>query len=435
MELIPYSVEEERPVERTSGIGKTLSFTALTLCASTFKAARLKLGGLLLHPADIFLMIPFTAAAPNRVRLIPLPILLSMLAFTAVFVTSTMGAPKGLPFAAKVVASLVTVIAGAVAVQNEKDVRSTSFSMLLAACIIGIRGFVEPEGGGLAGLNPMEGVANKNAFSLYALPGLLLSTHFLLEPTTRKRTRLLMLGPIVLVIVCIFSTANRSGWLCVLLIFLFHAYRVIRSFRRFLLFAFLACGAYEGVNLSNRELVEYKIEQTREGYASDRLRIELLMASFRVGLSHPVIGVSPQRVPYEVAKRSPVSEELTDTHNVFALLFGGGGFLQILTLVSMAFMLWKRPRDWRWGDGRTPRGDAHYLLRAMIVLWAIRGFFTAEILYSPSFSLGVGLCIGLCILRNVWGTAEDEAEEEAEEEVEDDSEAVAEQPAMTEQSA
>jgi O-antigen ligase len=413
MEPEAYIVEEES--EKTTGIGKTLSFAALTLAASTFKSLRFKLGGLLLHPADIFLMIPFTAAAPNRLRLLPLPILLALLSFTAVFVTSTMGAPKGLPYAAKVIASLVTVIAGAVAVQNDKDVRSVSFSMLIAACVIGLRGFVEPVGSGLAGLNPMEGVANKNAFSLYALPGLLLATHFVLDPTTPRKTRLFLIGPIVLVIVSVFATANRSGWLGVLLVFLFFAYRVIRSFRKFLLLAMLVSGAYVAVSLSNREMIEYKIQQTQEGYSSDHLRLELFVAAVKIGLEHPLIGVSPQRVPYEIARHSPVSQELFDTHNVFGLLAGGGGSLQILTLLFLAFALWKRPVGWGRGLSRTPAGDAHFLLRAMVALWAVRGFFTAEILYSPSFSLGVGVCIGFCILREVWGSAEvAEGEEEAE---------------------
>jgi hypothetical protein len=37
-------------------------------------------------------------------------------------------------------------------------------------------------------------------------------------------------------------------------------------------------------------------------------------------------------------------------------------------------------------------------MRMLIVLWAVRGVFTNDILYNPSFNIAIGLCIGLCIL-------------------------------------
>jgi hypothetical protein len=33
----------------------------------------------------------------------------------------------------------------------------------------------------------------------------------------------------------------------------------------------------------------------------------------------------------------------------------------------------------------------------MIVLWAVRGLFTREVLYNPACSIGLGLCLGLFI--------------------------------------
>jgi hypothetical protein len=34
----------------------------------------------------------------------------------------------------------------------------------------------------------------------------------------------------------------------------------------------------------------------------------------------------------------------------------------------------------------------------LIVLWAVRGVFTNDILYNPSCNIAIGLCIGLCLL-------------------------------------
>jgi hypothetical protein len=43
--------------------------------------------------------------------------------------------------------------------------------------------------------------------------------------------------------------------------------------------------------------------------------------------------------------------------------------------------------------------DARNLLRLMLMLWALRGLFTREILYNPGFCMGIGLAIGLCIVE------------------------------------
>jgi hypothetical protein len=33
-----------------------------------------------------------------------------------------------------------------------------------------------------------------------------------------------------------------------------------------------------------------------------------------------------------------------------------------------------------------------------VFLWLVRGMFTREILYNPSFNIALGLAIGLCII-------------------------------------
>jgi len=48
-----------------------------------------------------------------------------------------------------------------------------------------------------------------------------------------------------------------------------------------------------------------------------------------------------------------------------------------------------------------PLRDARRLMRMMVILWVVRGMFTREILYNPSFNIALGLTIGLCMLAQV----------------------------------
>ena len=53
----------------------------------------------------------------------------------------------------------------------------------------------------------------------------------------------------------------------------------------------------------------------------------------------------------------------------------------------------------------TPLGEQDFraacaLLRMMIALWFVRGQFTHEIIYSPTFGIGIGLALGYCLQAN-----------------------------------
>ena len=39
--------------------------------------------------------------------------------------------------------------------------------------------------------------------------------------------------------------------------------------------------------------------------------------------------------------------------------------------------------------------EAQKIMRLVLVLWAVRGCFTHEILYSPGFCMAIGLALGL----------------------------------------
>ena len=45
-------------------------------------------------------------------------------------------------------------------------------------------------------------------------------------------------------------------------------------------------------------------------------------------------------------------------------------------------------------------------MRMFIILWVMRGIFTAEILYNPATLVAAGLIIGLCLLAEVARSAQ-----------------------------
>ena len=147
---------------------------------------------------------------------------------------------------------------------------------------------------------------------------------------------------------------------------------------------------------------EQRMEATVEGHESDDLRKDILWACLSIGLENPIIGVSPQKLPWEIGSRTSVLHRfnVVDSHNVFAHLFASSGVLCMVALGAVAWTMWFwKPRNGvKVGGKDDPLRDARTLLRMMVVLWFVRGAFTREILYNPSFNIAIGLSIGLCLL-------------------------------------
>jgi O-antigen ligase len=398
---------EEADAQQTERQGLTFSGVALAMCAlslgaSTFPMLRPRLGELLLHPVHLFVPIVFLATAPKRLRLMPVKVSLAILACVLMFCVAALTAKGGWGPSLKITASALTIFTAAIAIRTEADFRAAVVCVVLAAVASSMRAFGASRGISL-GVNPMSGIANKNGFSLYVLPALLLAGYAALQPTAGVFRRLLLAACMVVHVFAIFMTANRSGWLGTLVIGALLALRSVRRISHLILLAaVVGLVTYLFANFGDRAMVEHKIEQTREGYSSDTLRANLVRWSLDVALSNPVLGVSPQRLPREIARRSPIRGEVFETHNVFATIVGGGGLLLTSAFVALFIVLWQRPRGWASLKTSASVRDAHYLLRCMLILWCVRGAFSAEILHNPSFCFGVGLCIGLGMIRGLW---------------------------------
>jgi hypothetical protein len=206
------------------------------------------------------------------------------------------------------------------------------------------------------------------------------------------------------------SNENRSGYvglaLIVLLMLVYVAFtprfRVIGRTWGIILISFISVSVVGLlIGLQATKSFERRFEQTTEGIQSDRLRVDLFWASIQIGLENPILGRSPQQLPYELGRRlASYGEPVIDTHNVFAQLIGGAGVIctGAFFLAALTFWFW-RPPGMRRRQAPPAFYDARNFLRMMLFLFAVRGLFSREVLYNPSFCVAIGLAIGLCIVE------------------------------------
>jgi hypothetical protein len=201
-----------------------------------------------------------------------------------------------------------------------------------------------------------------------------------------------------------FSNANRSGWLGVVLILIMQLCRP-KTIRVIPWVLVLGLAGYWAVNtFADKELIKTRYDESLTDRSADSLRIQLLKAAFEVGLENP-LGVSPQNVQFELAKKIDWKTAI-DAHNVFGYIVAGCGYLVLAVFFALGWVLWRRPIServagisaWMIFSGSPP----FRLLRMMLAMWFIRGIFSREILYSPGFCIGLGMTIGLCISQGMW---------------------------------
>ena len=82
-------------------------------------------------------------------------------------------------------AAVATVVIAAIVVRSSSDFRIAVLGLAVASTLLSIRGLVSGTGD-VTGINPLEEVANKNAFSLYVLPAVLLASYLFLDRSTSR---------------------------------------------------------------------------------------------------------------------------------------------------------------------------------------------------------------------------------------------------------
>ncbi len=399
--------------------GVWLFLAGLAVTLSGIRAARLPIGGLLLQPYLVFIGLAFPFVVLLRITKFPVGPLVGWIAFAVSYAIATIGPATDfmspLNENIKVVSAIVAIITVALLVRSRSDFILGTAGLAASMAILAVRGLQSEDE---LAVDKLIDVANKNSYSIYALPAVLLVLYIVLRFDWKKVAfkRFWFWIPML---ICaglagygILSGGNRSGYLGLAFIvfelfvysLLSPRFKVIGRASAWILITVATAGVITML-IWRQATAEFerRYEQTVEGTQSDRLRVDIVLASLRLAMENPVSGKSPQALPYEIARQLGAKYQegpTIDTHNVYAHLLGGCGFLCTGCLFAIAGMLlfW-RPKLRPPMQPTAGFYDARNLLRMMLLLWALRGLFTREILYNPGFCMGIGLAIGLCIVE------------------------------------
>lgn len=394
---------------RFTRFGVWASLTSLLFVFSISSEYRVNLAGLLVH--TYLLLVPLAILFTGfTLRTFPRVTWYYMLLFFIFFSLGSLQNDNPIGEILKVGASLLTFVFFVQSVKTEKDFRRISWGFMAVAVTIGIMGFFAGEDSGqgarLSGINVLEGIGNKNAQSLFTLPGLFLAMYLVMYYFRTRR--IFMAGSIMLciffIIVQIFLSANRSGWVGMFVVFL--SYLVISgiNIRALLVSVLVVVFSYVAINQYAEDIFARKRTQTEEGYASDVGRQMLIRESLLVGLENPVFGVGFEPLTRELATRLGLNRyggDQIDTHFLFGYIFGATGVFSLIFLLLFLKRLCVREVSW----GKSTKGlkQSWLMLVTFVALFIVRSLFTREILYSPTFIGGLGLLYGYYIIysRNV----------------------------------
>jgi hypothetical protein len=391
--------------------GVWLFLIGLLVVGSGFTAMRPVVMNLALHPYLVAVALAFPLVVLARIGEFPVRILAAILAFTTMYCFSLFngGAPP-LGEVVKIASAVVTMVTCALLIRSRADFVAAVTGLSIAIAILAYRGLQEDPS--VAGIEVMEG-ANKNTYSLFALPTLLLAGFICIRLTTVPLfVRGLLLACCTLAVAAIFMSGNRSGYLGAVVVgaMLFWD----RRGRGMLLVAAVGGAiALWMVNYGDTATFNERMKQTVEGNESDENRIEILKTCAKLALENPIIGVSPQRLPFEIGRNTHQKQShhmnFLDSHNVFGHVAAGSGLICFTAMLALAFtMSFPVLRDGsKFGDKDDPARIARNLMRMMVILWAFRGLFTREVLYNPACNIALGLVIGYFILAEATRTPPD----------------------------
>lgn len=390
---------------KLSGSGKWVFLITCLFVFSISASYRLPLFGLLVHPYLVVLPI---AVLLSEVRLFnsPSKVLMPLLFFSIIFFVASLqnDNPFSEPF--KVLASILTFLFFSASVKTQRDFYVISWGFIMCAAVLGFRGFLISDAAGvsrLSGINVLEGIGNKNAQSLFTLPGLFLGTVVFGNLVSRRKWFLIIIlaGCIFLILMSIFLSANRSGLLGLAFIFL-SALFISGIHGPSLILSIIVLGfSYVVIENYSKDIFEHKTEQTIEGYSSDRGRMILINESISAGLKNPILGMGMDRLHREMAsklKNSQFGRQEIDTHFLPGYIFGATGIFSLLLFFTFLARLTNRLHN----PSFAVCNHARRIVISFVVLFVVRSFFTREILYSPTFIGAMGLVYGyyLMTVRN-----------------------------------
>ncbi len=334
------------------------------------------------------LLAPFVIGRLGRFpRAIGTPIV----AFFTLFVIAGLTPSVATNEIVKVASFFVIAAVAAVSVDTRRDVWRVVVALAIPLAGISALGFAAagPEVEDAA----LDGLGNRNGLSLFTLPAMLLAVSGAVERGNSKFVRSTLWLTAGIIALSLLSRPNRSGWLGAMVIVLSYLLRDRSLASRA---ALVALATVVGLVLSNTSLFDRfqgRMQEMAEGHTADRLRAELVEQSFMIGFENPLFGVGPVELPRQLALRVHGRSDLEfiDPHNVFAFVAGGSGLFALLAL------LWVLRSMAVFGPAGGTRSRT--LMFSAVLLFAVRGGFSREVLYSPAFGLLFGLATGLQMIE------------------------------------
>jgi hypothetical protein len=391
-----------------SDIGKWGILISLILIFSITAEYRVTVLGLLVHPYLLLLPLAVIMTGVNLFFAIPQKVLSPLVVFTLIFFVASLqnANPFSEPF--KVAASLLTFLFFSASVRTERDFYLIAWGFVICGAVIGVRSFIISETedvSRLSGINALEGIGNKNAQSLFTLPGLFLGTIVSMRLIAMRKWFFLTILACCLffILISLFLSANRSGWVGLAVIFLSIFYVSGLRIRSLLLMTIIIAASYFVIENFTKDIFEHKRKQTVDGYISDEGRKLLMIHSLTVGLENPILGVGMDELHQQMAMRlklGRIGKEKLDTHFLPGYLFGSSGIFAVIAFFVFLWTITQKIHRSHFPEC----SRARRIVIAFVALFIIRSLFTREILYSPTFMGALGLVYGnyLMHVRNAF---------------------------------
>jgi O-Antigen ligase len=385
--------------QETPSFLNPLFWVMLATAGSAFNALRFELAGMAFHPYIFFLgLLVFRAV--SRLHQFPARIGRPGMIFLLLYITSLIQGTSFLIQLSKISLMAITLVIIAVSVRSHDDFFAGALGLGIGIGVLCIRGMAQGPGS-FGSINPIDGV-QKNAFSLYYLPALTLCLYLLFSGQLTLQRRLILAALVTLIFAAIALSKNRSGWLTsgLLLLLLFSTNQ-----HRFRLAAFLAIAsilAYLVASFVTSEADTVYERDAINSAQSDQLRLELILNALVIGLQHPLLGVSPTKLGYSLSTLLQVNEKSIDCHNLTGYLIGGSGFLTFGTFCFFVLAMLRPPRAFQTAGVDPIAKRSTRILAIMTAIMIVRSQFQEDVLFSATFTAGLGLCIGLCICTGVY---------------------------------
>jgi hypothetical protein len=386
------------PALPPSSTRRTLLFlSGLAIFLSANAALRIQIGGLLFQPVIVPVALLWLAGGGVILRRIPNLIRVSVVAFLVIYCVVEIVHGLNFPTALRMLVFGFIVLGVAGSISDDDDVRAASLGLVFALAALSLQSMIG-QTAGVRGINPLEGVANRNAFSLYALPAVLLGGYHMLAVGTPSRTRILMGAGAAISTIAVLSTANRSGYLGLLVIIVLLGARGRRPLQVVAL-CVVSMGIYAGFTAwGDTSAMDLRLQDEDGEIRGLDKRRGMFDGAVNVGLNNPILGVGKQQAEIQVGQQIEDARDRTEIHNVFGEIIAGGGVPLTLAFATMIVAFLRRPKEWAaMGRAGPAEKQARGLLRITLLLLLIRGMFTGAVLTTPGFMLALGIALGASI--------------------------------------